>query len=351
MKQRVLYGILAAEAAVCVVLYATQASFAGAFPTVIAFPFEQIGFGLRALSLSGGPGNVAAFILYAVFCLSPAAMLLPLRKKRRLCGEDWLLALLNAVLFAVVYFMVNPGLIGAPLGGGAGADGLPIGKAMLGGIVYSILCGYFVLRLLRLFFFSSNKKLAGYMAVFLSLLAAVFVYLIFGACFGTLLDSVQTLQAGNSWSLDVVNGGSISPGHESLPVAAPAFFGPDPTLAPSYIFVVLKFIVNALPYALDIAIALTAIRLLDALRADRYSAESLAAAGRLSRLCATALVVTVLSNIGFNLLQALFAASIPDMHVSVEIPVLSIAFVLAALLLTRLVADNKRLKDDNDMFI
>jgi hypothetical protein len=36
---------------------------------------------------------------------------------------------------------------------------------------------------------------------------------------------------------------------------------------------------------------------------------------------------------------------------TVQIPVLTIAFVLAVLLLSRFIAENKRLKDDNDMFI
>ena len=342
-RRRFLFWVLAAEAVVCVVLYMTQMSFAGVFPTVMAFPFEQIGFGLRALSLSGGPGNVAAIAVYVAFCLLPAAVLLALRKRRKFCGEDWLLALLCAVLFAVMYLMVNPGLIGVPLGGAAGSAGwagatgmsgaagiagtagTAIGKAMLGGLVYSILCGYFVLRLLRLFFFSTNVKLAGYMAVFLCLLNVLFVYLVFGACFGALLDSVRSLQAGNI-------------GNENL-------------LGASYVFLGLQFVVDALPYVLDVVIAFAAIRLLDELRADRYSAGAVAAVGRVSQLCAAALTTIVLSNIGFNLLQFLFSKSVMFINVSVDIPVLSIAFVLAALLLTRFVTDNKRLKDDNDMFI
>ena len=326
--RKVLFWVLAAETAVCIVMYATQISFAGVFPTVMAFPFEQIGIGLRALSLSGDPGNVAAIVIYAALCLSPVAIMLSLRKRRKLCAEDLLLALLCVVLFAVLYFMVNPGLIGTSMGGAAkaiGPAGQAIGKAVLGGMVYSILCGYFVLRLLRLFFYSTNRKLADYMTVFLCLLNILFVYLAFGASFGTLLDSVRALQAGNI-------------GNENLLGAGYAFLG-------------LQFIINALPYLLDVAIAFAAIRLLEELRADRYSSESVAAVRRVSRLCAVALTVTVLSNIAFNLIQFLFAKSLMNINVSVDFPVLSIAFVLTALLLTRFVTDNKRLKDDNDMFI
>jgi hypothetical protein len=91
--------------------------------------------------------------------------------------------------------------------------------------------------------------------------------------------------------------------------------------------------------------------LLDEMRANRYSAETVAAAGQISKLCAVALVAMVLANIGFNLLQLLFAKSLVVINSSVQIPVFSITFVLAALLFTRLVTENKQLKDDNDMFI
>jgi len=94
-----------------------------------------------------------------------------------------------------------------------------------------------------------------------------------------------------------------------------------------------------------------ALRLLDAMRADRYSAETVAAVRQLSKLCAAALAVTLSVNIGFNLFQFLSAKSLIVMNGSVQLPVFSITFVLAVLLISRLVTENKQLKDDVDMFI
>jgi len=288
----------------------------------MAFPFEQIGLGLRRISLSGGIGNIFAIIIYAAVSLLPAAALLFLRKRRALHAEDTLLALLSAVLFAVLYAMINPGVI-ASLSGSA--VGVPVGKAILGTMVYSMLCGYFVLRILRLFVNSEAARLLRYMSVMLCLLGVLFIYEIFGAGIGSLLDSIAALRAGNT--------------------------GGEHLLGTSYIFLALRFAVDALPYTLSMLIVFAALRLLGEMQSDRYSAETVAAAGRISRLCALALVITTVSNIAFNLLQLVFVKSLLIVNSSVQIPLFPIAFALAALLLTRLVTENKRLKDDNDMFI
>ena len=322
MKQKILMGSLCAEALACVLFCILQTSFTGAFSAVMAFPFEQIGMGLRSLSLSSEFGNAAAIVIYFAASLLPITAVLILRKKRKLCAEDGSLVLLSAVLFAVLYIMINPGVISTWTGGIAAPS---IAKAILGGMVYSVLCGYFVLRVLRLFSNGATEKLIRYISVMLRLLTVLFVYLIFGACFNGLLNSIAALQAGNA-------------GNEHL-------------LGASYVFLVLQFLVDALPYSFIVLVVFAALRLLDEMRADRYSAETVAAAERISRLCVAALVAMVLANVGFNLLQFLFAKSLVVINSSVQIPIFSITFILAALLLTRLVTENRQLKDDNDMFI
>jgi hypothetical protein len=101
----------------------------------------------------------------------------------------------------------------------------------------------------------------------------------------------------------------------------------------------------------DALVTFAALRLLDELRANRYSSEAVAATKRMTRICATALAATALATIGFNILQLLCIKAIMAINMQVNIPVISLAFVLAALLLTRFIAENKKLKEDNDMFI
>ncbi len=322
MKPRTFLILLGMEAVLCVVLSMMQEAFSGVFTAAMAFPFEQIGILLRSLSLLRGIGNIAAIVIYTAISLIPAVAFLMLRKKRKLYLEDRLLILLSAALFVVLYVMINPGVISRLLGK---ASGLAVSKAILGGTVHSVLCGYLILRVLRLCFASGTEKLQQYMTVLLRLLNALFVYVIFGACFNDLLDSIAALRAGNT-------------GNEHL-------------LGVSYAFLVLQYAVDALPYVFNVLVVFAGIRLLGEIQADRYSNESVEAAGKLSHLCGAALAATVLTNIGFNLLQLLFARSLMIINSSLKIPILSVGFVLGALLLSRLLAENKQLKDDNDMFI
>lgn len=323
MKRSIFLIILVIEAVLCIVLNIMKAAFPGGLPAVMAFPFEQIGLLLRSLSLSGGMGNAAAIIVYTAVSLIPAAILLVLmKKKQKLFFEDVLLILLSVVLFVVLYLMINPGIIGSFFGK---AMGLAASKAILGSTVYSIISGYLVLKILRLFFDSDTAKLQKYMSVLLCLLNVFFIYISFGFYFSTFLNSIASLRSGNT-------------GNEHL-------------LGVTYAFLALRYAVDALPYIFDALIVFSALQLLGEIRANRYSNESVAAAASLSRLCGIALSATVLTNAAYNVLQLIFTRKLMVINNSVQIPFLSIVFVIAALLFARYIAEDKKLKDENDMFI
>lgn len=322
MKHKKLCVFLACEAVLCILLHSAREILPRAFTAVMAFPFEQIGLGLRALSLSGDTGNIISIVLYTTLCLIPVGILYSLKKVRRLYPEDALLAVLSIVLFAVVYMMINPGLLGPYFGDAAGQS---VTKAVLGGMAYSVLIGYAVLRILRLFFHADTGRLQKYLEILLCALNALFVYLAFGAYFSSLMDSFDALRSGNT--------------------------GNEQSLGMSYLFLVLQYVVNALPYILDVLVVFAALELLDELSADRYSEAAVNASEKLSRLCGMALAVIVISNIGFNLLQLVFIKMLAVMNGSVQIPLISVAFTLAVLLLAQYIKENKQLKDDNDMFI
>ena len=85
MKEKHLLTLLSIEAAACVLFCILQRSVSGFFSTIVAFPFEQLGVGLRALSLSGGAGNAAAILFYVLLSLIPAGIWLILKKKQKAC--------------------------------------------------------------------------------------------------------------------------------------------------------------------------------------------------------------------------------------------------------------------------
>ena len=83
---------------------ASGAAMAAALP-LAALP--AFGRWLRALSLSGGTGNLAAWGITLVLTALPALGLL----WRGRCGWDWLLVLAAGEIFAGVFFLVNPAML------------------------------------------------------------------------------------------------------------------------------------------------------------------------------------------------------------------------------------------------
>lgn len=324
------------EAVFCVIWQLAGLSGSIGMTALSAFPFEQIGDGLRALSLSGTVGNVIAIILYILFCGLPFLALLIIHKKRKVYLEDGLLAMLSTLMFFAMYFMINPGIMGSALGGYFGAVG--VGKLSLGVVLYSVLVGYVVLRALRRAFSADMNRLQNDFKVILYILGVYFVWAAFGISFGDLQASLRELAAGNTMnSVDAFSG----------------TFGVGVTgsLGLSRVFLVIRYVVDILPYLLDVVIILTGLELVDALKEDRYSEKVVLLAQKLAKWCGVTLAVAILSNLAFNLLQLIFADKLLVIDGVVQLPILSILFVLIVLLVARLLSENKALKDDNDLFV
>lgn len=312
MKRNIQYLILGTAALLCTALTLMPSVQIGQLLLLAAFPFKQIGAILRQLSLSGFAGNIAAITFYIIICLLPCVLLI--RKSKKYYFEDCLILLLSASMFFVVYLMINPSLITLTKGV---IEALPIGQAILGGSIYSIATGYLVLRTIRLFNKKDKNKLQGYLSNLLYILSLLFVAIIFLNGFGGCVSTIKAMHQTNS-------------ANESL-------------FAINYIFTVLKFIAESLPYLFNIAIIFIAIDLLHNLGA--------ANAEKLSKICCSSLAAVVLSNIAVNLLQLLFAGSLFEINTSVQIPLFSIIFTLACLLFAQIVKENAALKAENDGFI
>lgn len=295
-----------AAAAGCLAFHWAQASLS-LLDDVMAFPFAPIGAGLRALSLSGSAGNAIAIALYLTLSLLPLLGLL----RRPLHWEDALLGLMAPVLLLVWFCAVNPGLL-FPLDAA-------MESALLGGAFWMLLVCYGLLRLLRACFAQGAARTIGWC---LGLLYPLFTCAIFGSCLGDYLAAREAFLTRNTG------------GHQLTEA-----------------FLLLQLAVSALPYALDLWILPAARRLLDAARADRYSAQTVDAAGALANRCRIALSASLLAHAGFNLLQVLCLHWLRSTNVQLIFPVTSVLFVLLVLLLARQYAEGKTLKDDNDAFI
>ena len=324
MKRKKLLALLFAEGALCILLLLTHTRFPDLFTTIFAFPFEQIGLLLRTLSLSGKLGNACSLMLYGTISLLPFLAITLISGKRKLRAEDGLLPILSLLFFVVLYLMSNPYLIGQMFGN-AGISFISIGKAILGGLIDSVFIGWMVLRLLRLFSESETKRLVQFLSIMLEILSLLFLAVLMTGPVHELLNAFSRIKEGTA-------------GYEGG-----IFF--------AYGFIFLKFFVRAMPWFFDIITIFLARDLLDAMCQDRYSQASIEATEKLSRWCIISLSITVISEIVFNLIQIVFARTLLTIDTTLTVPLISIAFVLAVLLLARIVAENRTLKQDNDLFI
>ena len=322
MKRR-LVVFLILELIVCAVMLILGQSAGNSLVSAAVFPFEQLGNGLRTLSLSGDAGNVAAIILYCVICLLPSVYLAVRALRDRSRMEDGLLVLLSIALFAVLYLMINPAYIARHFGA---AELLDMSKALCGFTVYSVLVGYIILRAMRTFTSGKTEALTRYLKILLGALCAIFVYAIFSDGIVGFINASRQLAEANI--------------RES-----------SSELLPGYLFLGIQRLVAVLPHAFSIAVVFRGFDLIKALEEDAYGASVSVSARGIGGICKRAVVCIMLSQIAVNLLQLALGAVVRSGHYTLSIPLPSVIFVLVALLLARYFEQARLLKDDNDSII
>ena len=229
--------------------------------------------------------------------------------------ENWLMVLLSGFLIPGIYGAVNPEWL-------AGMLGLPDGAfsaAMASGCLNAILVAYIALRILRRTREGGRALLKGLNAM----LIAAMIALVAAASLGVtanVQDGFLNVAAGNT------EGG----------------------LGMTYCMLILGGIVDALPmlgdlWALDAALGLVSARM--------NGEDGVSEAERLARRSSRVIAATVLSRAALNLLAALTARWNRAISLNVNLPVESLLIALALMLAARGIAENKRLRDDNALFI
>ena len=302
-------------AIVTVAVLLTVAAIASGITTlnVLALPFTLLGKGLRALSLSGVAGNIAAIIIYAAVCLCP----LLLKIRRKWTKKDILIPICSGLMFYTVYLMINPTLRPMLLQNDVGDIGLAFA-------VYSVLICWVILSLADSFKESNNGNVYSVLHIFFLLLMATFAVAI-ATGLSDCISSVREISENNT--------------AEEL------------NLIPTYIFTVISCGVTVLEYCLDIWLIRLSDKLLGQIRADAYSEGCLNASRSLSLWCRRGLVIVAISSTALNVAQILFAGFLYNADVNVDVPLFSIALFFALMALTRLLQQGKTIKEDIDLFV
>ncbi len=310
--------ILTLEAILCAAWVLLGSALPEIFGTLLGFPFQQMGLGLRWLSLSGWAGNLAAIVLYLLICLSPVAYLIFRKDRRR---EDWLLLVLTVLLFPVLYLMVNPQLMGSWLG----QVYAMVGSQMLGIALWSVLGGWAFLKVLNLCFRAGESRLLDWLR-----------WLIYGYC-GLLVLNVSGIRlAGLQTTLEAFaqsNQGTIQ------------------GIELTHVFFVVQYLVDILPDLLLIWVLLDACGVLEILKTEGYTEKLTQRAEGLSRKCAAMLTLSTLTNVAFNLVQLLLLKNLRNVSTVTTLPLESLLFAVGLLVIARFIRAHQQLQAENDSFI
>ncbi len=321
MKRKLLWFLIVEAIAVAL---ATALFGVGSETALLSVPFRQIGSGLRALSLSGNAGNLAAVCLYLLIGLVPLALFAVRAFQKRLRSEDMLLLLLCPLLFVALYLIINPAYLAQHFAT-TGAEFVDFYVTVANSAVCAVVVGYCLLRMLRSFSARAADKALKSLKWLVIASCAVLVLALCGTQLTELIVSWTRLSTDTT-------------GHLTQ-------------LSLSRIFLILQFIVTALPALLDLVLLFAALDVTSALQADPYGLPVIYTARRLSSLCRRSVVIILISQISLNLLQFAFGSRIFVADYNLTIPLLSIIAVLVTLLLATYFEQNRRLKLDNDAII
>lgn len=316
------------ELVVCLLLAFFKKGDSGrAYASLIEFPLAQLGSILRSLSLSSQLGNIAAIILYISIGFLPLAYLAYRHYRKKKGLEDILLPILSLLLFMILYLMINPSLINRWFGPltfpGVSLAGM--GKSILGGVFYSALAAYLILKAIRNIEQRDTDKLLDILAYLFYIAMAIGIFSVFYLGVGTLAMDIQALKDANT---------------------DPAIW-----LSPSYLFMILAFILENTPTLLLIYIFIVAIRLVEALRVDRYSDEVIASSKKVFRLSKFALLFIMVGNLAINLLQVICSKYLYNVAYKTLVPLNLLGLSLLMLLVGRYFSQSKQLHTDNQLFI
>lgn len=281
---------------------------------MLTMPFSWLAGCLRAWSLSGKWGNVAAIAAYILIALLPLLGLI----KKKLHTEDWLLPVASGCILYGLYYMINPGLRPVALSGN-------VGTLICVGSVFLILFSWWIIRLLRVSEEMDGHIVYALLRGFLILGAIICLWSGLGAGLINLRTQILDLQAGNTM--------------------------PGLNLVPTYIFQVLRFAVTALEYVLDAFILILGVKFLKVLEQDPYGEPCSQVAEHTAAWCRRALIIILLSHSALNLGQIFCASVLHQLSATFRFPIMSIGVAFIMMILTRLLQQGKQLKDDNDLFI
>ena len=289
-------------------------------------PAEAVSNLVRWLSFRSAAGNMAAWLLYAGICLIPAGFVIvkrlrkgqctPDNKKSKTERTDYILLMLSAYLFFMLYCFINPGILSVFIPDGIGTewiDALPILKIILANMAYSLGIGYAVLKFAAGFQSIDIWRKTEHLLIFCTILYVAMT------CFILPLNLFQ--EYGNVSSA----GGQAA--------------------------VLFQFFLKLLPTACLVGIMQSGVLLIHSLKENKYERGAAEIAILMASRSRKTVVVSVLCNIAQNVTQFILWRGTNHVNILMNIPFLPLILAFAGLLLAEYMKESSSLYDDNQMII
>lgn len=335
MDRKTLAGLLCGEAVVCAAAVLVLRMIEGADFSLAGLPLGPLGLGLSALAQTGRLGFALAMTLYAALVLLPVYALARIRARRALRGED--------ALFAGMAVCVALALL--PRGWQSFWENTVtltlLRRTAWQYLALALVLSWCVLRLLRRFQEENSETLLRIFRALLGIAAGMFVFSVFFVGFAQFLTAVETLKAGNTaLTNDTIFG--LASGYGDTSALALPF---------SIFVLALRYLASSLAALFAAATAVLARELLDTMENGGFTEKSALYAPKLARWCVKALRWSVIAALAVNILQVVCARLVLNISISLDLPLMELCFVLAALLGARLIAANVALKSESDLII
>lgn len=306
--------------------------------TIFSFPFEQIGYGLRALSLSGNIGNIIAIGLYVIFCSSPVIYYFILKRKGRSTEKEGLLFVISLCLFCGIYLYINPGLINQ-------VEGLSYFTAdymfIVGSTIWSVIILYVLLCILHGI---EKKDSVDLLSVIRNIIITIMVLTILDVGVNgilSLITEIKTVAESNSEELfsEVIDG------------ATGQFIGYDFNLNRTYIWLTVKYILNCIPSIMLLRILFISKNIIGTLQKDSFDETAIKKLHKLAISCKNVVIAIGVLTVIQNFIQLGLEQYLLSANYQVVVPVYTLLIVFIIMLLARKFSETRDLKLDNDSFI
>lgn len=305
--------------------------------SIFSVPFEPIGNGLRALSLSGSIGNIVAICLYIIFCSSPIIYYFFIRKCKKHTAKDELLWIISLCLFGGLYLYINPGMINEISGlSQLTKASLPV----VGCSIWSIIIFYVLLCILH---GAEKKEASSLLSIIYNIILAIVVVTIFGL--GVQVYSLAT-------EITSVASANSDPFFEPLyDGITDEFMGYDFNFNTTYIWLITECLLGCIPSIMLLRILFIARNIVKKLQVDSFDETAIDKLRKLSQSCNHVVIAIGLLTVVQNFAQLLLVKYLPSTNYEVVFPIYTLLFVFIIMLLARKFSENRDLKLDNDSFI